>query len=799
MWWFRRLLLLILALSLLETASLAQPVLPSPPFSVLIAQWTRILNEAEQLAQLPGISADQVETYRRLLDKTRAEAQTARQTALKQVTTFEGLLNALGRPPGPDQPPETGEVAAKRRQYTEDLADYRARVALADLAITRAETAELILQKLGRGQLRAFLQERGPSPLESELLMRGWAEMQVYLQFIAQIPIGWFQGLTPGDRTFVLGYSGLAITLSIVMGWMLRRFLRRRFGCDPALPDPSYRRRLGAAMAEGVANGVIPALILGALLSWASLPENLLTGPVRRVYTSLGTVLIFYILCVALVYAVLNPKLPQWRLFALPSRAAAALSRRIALLTALMALDWFLRTAVTDTLLSSSPPPLAAYSVLLYSSQALALFALTQGWLWQREEPVDAGQGPPKKRRWFTLVRRLVAGGALLTVVALLSGYGNFGGYLIRALLATGFVAGLLFLLHGLLVELLDLALTHASPQTDAPQQSQIVLFWFNFLLTSLLSMAGVVLVAPLWGIPLADLWAWSRWALDGVVIGQFILSPKNIGTAILIFSVALMVNRLIQRLLLKRILPQTRLSPGAQYSIAVGIGYFGVLITILLGIAALGIELESIALVAGALSVGIGFGLRNIVNNLLSGMILLIERPLKVGDWVIVGDKEGIVRQINMRSTELENFQRSSVIVPNADMIAYPIINMTHHDTLGRIDITVGVAYGSDPQHVRNLLLECARRHLKVLYNPEPFVLFQQFGPSRMEFELRCFTGDVLNRLIIASDLRYAIEERFRAEGIIIPFPQQVVHLASTPAESGLRSADPSRLHPDV
>lgn len=146
----------ILSLSLWGAVSLAQPIQPSPPFSVLVTQWTRILDEAQRLTQTSDISAAQIETYRQLLGKVRTEAQTARQTATKQIEAIELLLNALGKPPDADQLPEPDGVAASRQRYTEDLADYRARVALADLTRTRAEAIERTLQKLGRGQLRAF-------------------------------------------------------------------------------------------------------------------------------------------------------------------------------------------------------------------------------------------------------------------------------------------------------------------------------------------------------------------------------------------------------------------------------------------------------------------------------------------------------------------------------------------------------------------------------------------------------------------------------------------------------------------
>ncbi len=769
---YRR-LLLALMLCLLWISGPAQTLKPTPPFSVLVAQWTRILDEADRIAQTPGVSPDQIEEYRRLLGDVRSEAQNARQAAETRVKAVEPLLNALGKPPADDQPPESEDIAAQRRQYTDDLSDYRARMGMAELVITRASAVERTLHALGRHQLREFLRERSPAPLEPATLRDGLEELPSYLLSIVRIPVDWFRELPSTERGFVLWYSGITVTLAVIVGWTLRRFLLRRFGCNPGQSDPSYRRRLGAAIAEGIANGVIPAFILGALLSWASLPENLLTEPVARVYATLGAVLIFYVLCVALTHAVLNPGLAHWRLFPLPSRAASAIARRIALLAGLMALDGFLRHATTDA--RPSPALLAVYGLLLHSGEALLLFALTRGWLWRREGASATDVHPSVARRLFSVARWLTAVLSLLVVVALLWGYGNLGAYLIRALLVTGLVAGLLFLLHGLLLELLDLF--YFPDTADGPRQGHILRFWFNFLLTGVVWVMGIILVAPGWGVPLADLWIWSHWLFDEVTIGNFTLSLPEIGAAIMVFAVALIVNRMVRRLLLESILPQTRLSPGAQYSIAAGASYFGVFIAIMLGIAALGIHLENIALVAGALSVGIGFGLRNIVNNLLSGMILLVERPVKVGDWVIVGDKEGIVRNINMRSIELESFQRASVIVPNADMIAYPVINMTHRHTVGRIEITVGVAYGSNTAKVRELLLKCARLHLKVLHEPAPFVLFREFGPSRMEFELRCFTGDVMERLTIASDLRHAIDQQFREEGIVIPFPQQVVH----------------------
>jgi small-conductance mechanosensitive channel len=223
-------------------------------------------------------------------------------------------------------------------------------------------------------------------------------------------------------------------------------------------------------------------------------------------------------------------------------------------------------------------------------------------------------------------------------------------------------------------------------------------------------------------------------------------------------------------------------MSASARYSIGAAIRYIGVILAVVLAIAMLGMDMTNLALVAGALSVGIGFGLQNIVNNFVSGMILLIERPIKVGDWVIVGTNEGLVKRINIRATELETFQLASVIIPNAEILSQALTNWTLSNHYGRVEVPVGVAYGTNPKKVHDLLLQCAREHPLVISWMEPFVVFQSFGPARLEFELRCFTADVMQRIIIASELRFAIQRCFAAEGIEIPLPQQVVHWTGDP-----------------
>jgi small-conductance mechanosensitive channel len=261
--------------------------------------------------------------------------------------------------------------------------------------------------------------------------------------------------------------------------------------------------------------------------------------------------------------------------------------------------------------------------------------------------------------------------------------------------------------------------------------------------------------------------------------LGSISLSAGNVFAALAILLVGLLLVRGGQRWLETQFLPRTGLDTGLQNSIAALSGYLALVAVLVLALGALGIDLQKIALIAGALSVGIGFGLQSVVSNFVCGLILLAERPIRVGDWVVVKNEEGWVRRISVRATEIETFDRATVIIPNQDFITGVVKNWTHGNTMGRVVVKVRVAYDSDAERVRQILLACGAENERVLRAPPPTVFLMGFGDTGIDFELRCVIGNVEQSLVVASDLRIDILRRLGAAAVKIPFP---IHEARPP-----------------
>ena len=260
---------------------------------------------------------------------------------------------------------------------------------------------------------------------------------------------------------------------------------------------------------------------------------------------------------------------------------------------------------------------------------------------------------------------------------------------------------------------------------------------------------------------------------------------PAQIIGGILVFAALLIVIGWIKRWIDRRWLQHIVIERGAREALITLFGYVAFVIALLVGLTQAGVDLRGLAIVSGALALGIGFGLQEIANNFVSGLILLFERPIRTGDFVTVGETEGFVRKISIRATEIETLDNQNMLVPNSELVSGRVTNWVLRDPYGRLRVNVGVAYGSDITLVRDILEQVAREHSEVITDgraPAPRALFMGFGDSSLDFELRCRINRIERRFTVASDLNFAIDREFREAGISIPFPQRDLHVVSYP-----------------
>ncbi|WP_319549873.1 mechanosensitive ion channel domain-containing protein [Desulfogranum marinum] len=258
------------------------------------------------------------------------------------------------------------------------------------------------------------------------------------------------------------------------------------------------------------------------------------------------------------------------------------------------------------------------------------------------------------------------------------------------------------------------------------------------------------------------------------------IITPKSILVIIFALYVTFLTSRGINTFLIQGILPRYRITRGVQESITRLVHYSIIVIGFLVLLKLLGFELGDIAIIGGALGVGIGFGLKEIVNNFVSGLILLFERPVKVGDIIVVGQDMGEVTALGLRATTVQTFDNAEIVIPNAELIIGSVTNWTLAEKRVRVKIPIGVAYGTDISIVLKILLSCADSNPTVLTMPPPRALFLAFGDSSLNFELRVWISDFSDHLTVRSELNQDIEAEFEMAGVVIPFPQRDLHLKS-------------------
>ncbi len=680
-------------------------------------------------------------------------------------------LDQLGPKPAEDAPPEspavTAERATQQKFYNEtDEVLKRARL----LTVEADQTCANITSRR-RALFTRSLFEQATSIANPTIWGAVWQEAPADIATIKEEFRQWLDGVNErldGKRlTFLWGVVGLTVLAYFALAWFARRVLDR----NPSVADLGRSRKiLGAWWIALVIT--VPAAALVFLIGFAFQYFDLADDRLQPLLRACGGAIFRTAAAAGIARGLFAPTRPNWRLPRLGDRVARGIVRA-AIGLALVVSATRLFEAIDEIAHVSLP-----VAVAMHGLTALLGAIMVSVELWRFGDAVDAENclGPKVGggRDWFDLLR---AGAWLVSRVVLVSvfiGYAAFGSFLLTQLFWAGAVGCVLYMLAVLVEEATVAGFTPNSrigsrliTRIGIPRNSLELLgvLISGAIKLALFAVAALLVLAP-WGLQSSDVTIDFRTALLlGFKVGDTTISPVDILLAAGIFALALAALHAALRWADTKLLPKINVDVGLRSSIRTSFAYVGFIISVGLPLGYLGLNFEKLALVAGALSVGIGFGLQSIVNNFVSGLILLWERTVRVGDWIVVGADQGFVRRINVRATEIETFDRSQVIIPNASLIAGVVTNLVRNDRTGRIVIPLTVVASADPEKVREVIVAVAKANSNVLTMPPPQVLFTGMSASALNFELRAFVGDVETLFRVKSDLHFAIFKRFKAE----------------------------------
>lgn len=708
--------------------------------------------------------ASLVEIRLQLEEMSRA-ALTSALAFRSRLTDINNRIETLGPPPAAGQPQEPDIVTGERQALASEKAEINAVIASAQNLSIRING---LIDKIGNMRsalFRNLLTKR--YELSDALSPQVVSDAQdEYANFYKAVS-SWLSFAFKFKFKAMLAATFMALALAVVLLVGGRRLFGRIFEADASIEDPSYLSRLSVAFWSTL----LPTLAVGAFLASTVFLfnyYNVLRGDIGVFLNALAAV-IAVVFCVnRLTNAALEPRLPNWRLIPVETGPARWLVRLTTAMAIVIGVNNFL-AVVNDKMGSPlSVTIVRSFVATIIFGVILILMALLKPFKARDES----------WRPWPAWLRYTAIALGLFTIAAALFGYIGLALFVALQVVVTGTIlitAYIGFLSARAIGEeggFADTSVgrwlsTNSSYEETALDQLGLVV---STAINVMIVLVFLPLILLMWGFQPGDIQAWAYKLATGITIGSVTISVLGILSGIVVFVIGYFLTRWFQGWLDGSVMARGRVDTGVRNSIRLAVGYAGVALAALVGVSAAGIDLSNLALVAGALSLGIGFGLQNVVSNFVSGLILLAERPFKVGDWIVAGEISGTVKKISVRATEIETFQRQSVILPNSNLINNAVGNWTHRNKLGRVEIKVGVAYGSDVKRVHALLLEIARGHPLVLKNPEPFVLFTNFGTAALEFEIRVFLADVLNGAIVQNDIRFAVLDAFDSEHIEIP-----------------------------
>ncbi len=748
------------------------PLLP-PEVTTPVERLTKGIETAEKSIQQLKELESELQRLRSDVEEIIYDSTATAETLRPQLAEVKSQIERLGPPPK-DQP-EAPALAAERARLNTVAAALDGAIKSVELAWVRGKQ---MIDRITVMRYQIFsrnLFERRASPLLPSL----WHDVYDRLPSIAgraqYYGAHWF------ERSGRQWLSLLAVIVgALAAGFLIGRFVNQWVEAKRAAFEgiPSFFDRITQAAI------VAPARMFGPMVATAILyvgfdSLDMFFSPWERLSETVLWGALIYIAGSGLARVALTPHHPQWRLIPVDDATAAFILAIVRALLAVYIVDTVLVEFGRAIYVPLAVTVIQGFLTNLVTAGLLVLLVLTPfvaqtGPLRavNHLDRVDANAG---KRLAPLGIKLPLLGLALFIAVSSAVGYVALGRYVAQQIVLTGTVlalAGLIYLGVRAVTRRKDGANSAVGTflekrfRIEPARQTQIVKLCEMAVLVALL-FAALPLLMLQWGFSGADIRDWAKSLFFGFEIGQFRISLIRILVGIILFIALLFLTRVTQRWLREHVLAQDRIDAGVANSVDLAVGYVGVSVAVLMAVSYAGLDVTNLAIVAGALSVGIGFGLQSVVNNFVSGLILLAERPIKVGDWIVVGDQQGNVRRISVRSTEIETFDRASLIVPNSELISGRVLNWTHRNMLGRVVIKVTTDMKAKPKEVIALLEKAAREQTSVQTTPPPLAVLETFTPDSLMFSLSLTLSNVNAGGRVKSELHIAILDAFREAGI--------------------------------
>lgn len=799
-----------LARSLVLLAVLGLPVAPALAQEASDAYRTRLntakmqLDSVESRLAVETIDDDTLQGLRAQLDPVRGELVAIQSDVTGPRDASRARLDKIGPPPKPEDPPESADVAGARKREQGLFGDLDGVAREAQVQVVRTD------------QLANAITERRRDAFARQLTKRELSVVDPYfwVSVAGDLPrLAWTLSTVGGGVAayflsgFGLGPAALALSV-LIAGLLAARFLRARIlalRVRIEAREAASRRFVGAlstmlGIVRAILGWPMAALVPLLALRLADLAPDRILGQFG--FGIVGGLLIGVVFN-ATAEGILAIESPSTRLLPLSDWAVRRIGRRTHWIAAVIGV-YVVLAAIGKAIYA---PVNMTVAITACTALLLAVIGATLLVRLRSAPPamVD-GQplAPEDDVNRLDILRPILWVAVAGVVLCLLAGYVAMAGFIalfpISALFTASFAYALMTLVDAGLTETLAGDAQRGRIVANAigvsPKNVAFAATLLSGVLRFLVLAAAVAFLGGPLGFYSADMVSAIQRAFFGFQVGEITISPSSILLAVFLFTVVIGVMRLVRGWVRNTLLPRTTMDAGLQNSIATVVGYIGIVLAIAVGLSEVGLDLQNVAIVAGALSVGIGFGLQSIVSNFVSGLILLAERPIRVGDIIAVSGEEGFVRRISVRATEIETYDRATLIIPNSQLITGVVKNWVYGNTWSRVKVSLSVGYDVDLDAVKAAMLAAAEDDPRILPTPPARVFLARLGDAALEFELVAVVASVETMPAVRSDLHLRIVRSFRARGI-----RMVAQLPAAPApvvvslEEALGATEAARL----